>query len=157
MEFKQVKDYFESLPSDKYVQINYDSSHDLERLCAIALDDLSHKLQGFENGPTLGQGDLDYASLLTFHLVYDLVADEEEGIDEFAQAWAELYTNYLKAFYPSYNKLTYVQGLTNLLELKNNMARLITLSGYIIFKKDTDDYKNVSSTFIQSIINNQKG
>lgn len=156
MSFEEVKQYFNENRQyyfsigESYIPI------DLKDFCSFAINDLNRKINGEEVQPSLGKGDMNYAAAFTLRIIYELVADELNNIDEFAEAWSELYSNYIKAFYPSYDKKTYIEGLINLLALKNNMARLIVLSNYIIFKKQNDTYTNVSDTFIQSIINNHK-
>lgn len=156
MSFEEVKEYFAENREIYYNAMGEGLKADLSLFCKYAIEDLQKKMDGEEVCPKLGSGDIDYAAVATLKLVYLLVADEIDRIDKFADAWSELYSNYLNAFYPSYDKATYITGLVNLLTLKNNMARLITLSNYIIFKKENDSYTNVSTTFIESIINNRK-
>lgn len=153
--FEDVKGYLYNCDNEIMCYLNNDDHVDVPKLLNFAIEDLEGCIQG-NGGKQLGDGDLDYAALLTMKIIYLVVADKFEETEKFATMWAMLFKNYLEAFhypqYPKYPKAEFFNSLINLLELKNNMARLILLSDYIIDNRKTDSNLTVSQTYIDTIL-----
>lgn len=115
----------------------------------IFIEELIKKYEGLEVNSSFNEQDFDQFDLITLKLVYSLVADDYENVEDYANLWSNLYHNYISAFAPE--RQTKIKGLINLLNLKNNTARIITLLNYIIFKKE-NDYKMVSESFIKAFM-----
>ena len=153
--FEDMKTYLYNCDNEIMRYLNNDDHIDLVQLLNFAIEDLEGCILG-NGGRQLGEGDIGYAAVLTMKVIYLVVADKFDETEKFASMWALLFKNYLDAFhYPKYPKFPHAEffnSLINLLELKNNMARLILLSGYIIENKQDDSYLTVSQTYIDTIL-----
>ena len=147
--FEDVKNYFLE-DHNEFIEILKDGTIvDLKEFIKLAICDLSKISNEEEIVPVLQPNDFKGAELISFKLVYFLVSDQYDEAKEFAGYWACLLKNYLNNFYPEL--IESIEGLINLLALQNNMARLITLSDYMIFKKQTE-YKTVPKDFLEAFL-----
>lgn len=149
--FEDVKNYFNN-PDDKIMNfLGSDERVNLPKLISQAIEDIQSCIEN-EPKQQLGNGDLNFVLLLTLKLLYILTCDKFENSDEFCAMWATLFINYFKAFNCDYSNQDYLLSIINLLQLKNNMARMIFLSDYIIENQRPNDYLTVSKTYINSIL-----
>lgn len=149
--FEEVKNYLYNCENDITRYLDNNNNANLRILINFAIEDMETCMAGGTERK-LAEGDLDYVAVLTLRIIYLLLADKFEDTDRFAIMWAVLFMNYIQAFEHTYDKEDYLLALINLLQLKNNMARMIFLSDYIIDNKSKDNYLTVSQTYINTIL-----
>lgn len=148
--FEDVKNFFQNENNASFRTIlNNGAALDLKMFIDYAIQDLEKLSKGEDIQPSLQLNDLKGAELISFKLVYFLVSDKYEETKMYAEHWACLLKNYILNFYPE--SFESIEGLINLLALQNNMARLIALSDYLTFKKETE-YKMVPKDFLEAFI-----
>ena len=149
--FEDVKNYFQKEESQAFTEmLKSGVSMELKEFISLAIEDLERLASEEAMEPRLFTNDLKGAELISFKLIYHLVSDKYAETKEYAEHWACLLKNYVLNFYPDFYES--VEGLINLLALQNNMARLISLSDYLSFKKETE-YKMVPKSFLESFMN----
>lgn len=151
--FEEIKNF----ENEKYEDIErYLASNVFTEISILkerAIFDLEKIINGEEISSSFSSAELKEIDYITLKIIYLLVANKFEKIEEYAEYWYSLFSNYFNAF--PILKDSKMNGLLNLLKLKNNISRLINLSEFIIFKKE-HEFSMVSDSFIKAFLGEEE-